>query len=73
MMWVKPVKLALAVLLLLLLRKLAWCLRWLWNYYHGGELPAPIPFLPRRSGDRFEAHMQRRVDAHPEESEEGTT
>lgn len=52
------VKLLLAVLLLLLLRKLVWCLRWLWCWYHGRETPEPIPFLPRRTGDTFRGHLQ---------------
>lgn len=52
------VKLLLAVLLLLLLRKLAWCLRWLWCYYRGRETPEPVPFLPRRSGDTFRGHLR---------------
>lgn len=54
------VKLLLAVLLLLLLRKLAWCLRWLWCYYHDRETPEPMPFLPRRSGDTFRGHLRGR-------------
>lgn len=52
------VKLLLAVLLLLLLRKLVWCLRWLWCWYHGRETPEPIPFLPRRTGDTFRGHLR---------------
>ena len=36
------VNLAGAALLLLLIRKLAWCIRWLWCYYHGQETPEPI-------------------------------
>ena len=47
----------LIALLLLLLRKLIWCLRWLWCYYHGRALPAPISFLPRRSGETFRGHL----------------
>ena len=46
MMWVKLVNLALIVLLVLLLRKLVWCIRWLWCYYRDREVPEPIPFLP---------------------------
>ena len=57
MMWVKPVKLALVIVLLLLLRKLIWCLRWLWCYYHGKEVPDPISFLPQQSGRVFERHL----------------
>ena len=43
----------LIALLLLLLRKLIWCLRWLWCYYHGKETLAPISFFPRRTGEGF--------------------
>lgn len=50
-------KLALLVLLLLLLRKLFWCLRWLWCYYHGKALPEKISFLPQRSGKVFAGHL----------------
>ena len=50
----KLIKILLLVLLLLLARKLAWCLRWLWCYYHGRETPAPISFLPRRHVRRKE-------------------
>jgi len=61
-MWLKLIRLALAVLLLLLLRKLIWCLRWLWCYYHGKEVPEPISFLPRRSGSIFEEHLPHEDD-----------
>ena len=46
----KLLNILLLVLLLLLVRKLAWCIRWLWCYYHGKETPAPISFLPGRTG-----------------------
>ena len=49
----------LIALLLLLLRKLIWCPRWLWCYYHGKETLAPISFLPRRTGEGFQGHIQR--------------
>ena len=49
----------LVAVLLLLLRKLVWCLRWLWCYYHGKEPPTPISFLPRRTGEGFQGHIQR--------------
>lgn len=49
--------LLLAAILLLLLRKLIWCFRWLWCYHHGKETPAPISFLPRRSGETFAEHV----------------
>lgn len=49
--------LALVAVLLLLLRKLFWCFRWLWCYHHGKETPEPITFLPRRSGRTFDEHV----------------
>ena len=49
--------LALVAVLLLLLRKLFWCFRWLWCYYHGQETPEPISGLPRRSGRIFDEHV----------------
>ena len=49
----------LIALLLLLLRKLIWCLRWLWCYYHGKETLAPIAVFPRRTGEGFQGHIQR--------------
>ena len=49
-------------LLALVVRKLVWCLRWLWCYYHHQELPKPISFLPRRSGEIFEGHLKRHED-----------
>ena len=64
MMWIKLIKLALAILLVLLLRKLIWCLRWLWCYYHGREVPDPIGWLPTQSGRVFDRHLP------PEEQEE---
>lgn len=57
---------ALFILLLLLLRKLLWCLRWLWRYSRGKELPPPISFLPVRSGRIFEEHL-RQTGGHKEE------
>ena len=48
--------------LLLLLRKLVWCLRWLWCYYHGKETPEPISFLPGRTGETFEGHVRQARD-----------
>ena len=49
------VSLLLVVLLALLVRKLIWCLRWLWCYHRGRETPAPVPFLPGRGGRNFDA------------------
>lgn len=43
--------------LALLVRKLIWCFWWLWCYYHGRETPAPISFLPRRTGKLFSDHV----------------
>ncbi len=51
------VKGLLVLLLVLLVRKLCWCLRWLWCYSHGRPVPPPISWLPRRSGALFRAHM----------------
>ena len=62
MMWLKVVNAALIIVLLLLLRKLIWCLRWLWCYYHGREVPEPIPFLPQRSGRVFDRHLPEEND-----------
>ena len=53
----KLLNILLVALLLLLVRKLVWCLRWLWCYYHGQETPAPISFLPGRTGETFEGHV----------------
>ena len=53
------VSLLLVVLLALLVRKLIWCLRWLWCHHRGRETPAPISFLPRRTGETFDAHVRR--------------
>ena len=44
------------IVLLLLLRKLIWCLR-CWK--HDRETPPPIGWLPSRDGDRFDAHVQK--------------
>lgn len=52
------IRLALVIVLVLLVRKLIWCLRWLWCYYHGREVPDPIGFLPQQSGRVFERHVQ---------------
>ena len=45
--------------LFLLLRKLIWCLRWLWCWKQGRETPPPIGWLPSRDGGRFDAHVQK--------------
>lgn len=47
----------LAAILLLLVRKLIWCFRWLWCYHHRRQTPEPISFLPRRSGRTFDEHV----------------
>lgn len=51
------INLAGIALLALLIRKLVWCLRWLWCYYHGKETPEPVSFLPRRTGETFEERI----------------
>ena len=58
----KLINILLIALLLLLVRKLAWCLRWLWCDYRGKETPEPISFLPRRSGETFAGHIQKPED-----------
>ena len=47
------------IVLLLLLRKLIWCLRWLWCWKHDRETPPSIGWLPSRDGGRFDAHVQK--------------
>lgn len=59
---IKLINILLIGTLLLLLRKLIWCLRWLWCYYHGREVPEPISFLPQQSGRVFEGHLPREED-----------
>lgn len=54
------IALALLGLFLVLAQKRVWCLRWLWCYGRGREMPAPIGWLPRRSGAGFEAHVRER-------------
>lgn len=62
--------LALLALLGLLARKLLWCLRWLWCYYHRRPTPQPISFFPRRSGETFEGHLRRTGEAPRRREEE---
>ena len=57
-MTMELINILLTALLLLLLRKLCWCLEWLWCYYHGREVPDPISFLPRRTGEIFDGHIR---------------
>ena len=59
---VKAINILLVEILLLLLRKLVWCLRWLWCYYHGRKVPDPISFLPQQSGNVFEGHLRSKKD-----------
>ena len=54
------------IVLLLLLRKLIWCLRWLWCWKHDRETPPPIGWLPSRDGGRFDAHMREKLRLPPE-------
>ena len=63
---IKLINILLIGTLLLLLRKLIWCLRWLWCYYHGREVPEPISFLPQQSGRVFEGHLPHREDNEEE-------
>ena len=56
------VNILLIALLLLLVRKLIWCFRWLWRWYNGQEPPAPIPFFPRRTGETFVGHVRQARD-----------
>ena len=62
------VNLLLIALLALLLRKLGWCLLWLWRYYHHAPTPEPISFLPRRTGETFEQHIRQAREQNEEES-----
>lgn len=64
---IRIINIALVVLLALLVRKLIWCLRCLWCYYHGREMPAPITLIPQRSGRVFDRHV---ADAAREEPRE---
>ena len=52
----------LILILLATVRKLVWCLRWLWCYYHGKEVPDPIGFLPQRSGAGFDRHVEQAAE-----------
>lgn len=46
------INLAGIALLALLIRKLVWCLRWLWCYYHGeGDAGARLLPAPADGGD----------------------
>ena len=56
-MAIRCVNVALILVLVLLVRKLIWCLRWLWCYYHGQEVPDPIGWLPAQSGRVFDRHL----------------
>ena len=62
---VRCVNVALILVLILLVRKLVWCLRWLWCYYHGQDVPDPIGWLPSQSGRVFDRHLP----PEPEEPE----
>ena len=59
---VRCINAALIIVLLLLVRKLIWCVRWLWCYYHGREVPEPISFLPQQSGRVFDSHLPEEND-----------
>ena len=65
---VRCINAALIIVLLLLVRKLIWCLRWLWCYYHGQEVPDPIGWLPTQSGRVFDRHLPQERPGEKEES-----
>ena len=65
---VRCINAALIIVLLLLVRKLIWCVRWLWCYYHGREVPDPIGWLPAQSGRVFDRHLPTEKDDEEEES-----
>ena len=54
---IKCVNVALIIVLVLLVRKLIWCLRWLWCYYHGRAVPEEISWIPMQSGRVFDGHL----------------
>ena len=62
------ISLAGIALLALLIRKLVWCLRWLWCHYHGQETPEPVSFLPRRTGETFEERIRQAREQNEEDS-----
>ena len=62
------INLAGIALLALLIRKLVWCLRWLWCYYDGKETPEPVSFLPRRTGETFEERIRQAREQNEEDS-----
>ena len=62
------INLAGIALLALLIRKLVWCLRWLWCSYHGKETPEPVSFLPRRTGETFEERIRQAREQNEEDS-----
>ena len=64
------INILLTALLLLLLRKLAWCLRWLWCYHHGKKTPEPISFLPGRTGETFAGHIRQEKQEKTKREEE---
>ena len=66
----KIIQIALTILLILLVRKLIWCLRCLWCYHHGRELPEPISFLPQQSGRVFDRHLPQQETLGEEETKE---
>lgn len=61
-MAIRCVNAALILVLVLLVRKLVWCLRWLWCYYHGREVPDPISWIPMQSGRVFDSHLPDREE-----------
>lgn len=61
-MAIRCVNAALILVLVLLVRKLVWCLRWLWCYYHGREVPDSISWIPMQSGHVFDSHLPDREE-----------
>ena len=68
---IRVVNAALILILVLLVRKLVWCLRWLWCYYHGREVPDPIGWLPAQSGRVFDHHLPPEPEEEEVPDEEG--
>lgn len=52
------VRVGLVLLLVWLVRKLFWCLRWLWCHAHGKPLPPEPRGLPQQSGRVFDGHLE---------------
>ena len=62
------INLAGIALLALLIRKLVWCLRWLWCYYHGKETPEPGLLPAPAEGETFEERIRQAREQNEEDS-----